>query len=66
MFKVEIVCPFCGGVNYVNVFAEDLAAWKKGDLNAQDAFPYLNANERELLISGICDTCWNELFGGEE
>ncbi len=26
----------------------------------------LDADSRELLISGTCPTCWNETFGDEE
>jgi hypothetical protein len=39
--------------------------WQDGAL-AQDAFPYLSADDRELLISGICPTCWEKSFGGME
>ena len=26
----------------------------------QNACPYLSASDRELLITGICDPCWDE------
>jgi hypothetical protein len=29
---------------------------------AQDAFPHLTADERELLISGTCGSCFNAMF----
>ena len=25
-------------------------------------FDYLSAGQRELMISGTCDTCWNKFF----
>ena len=28
----------------------------------QDIFPELPIEDRELLISGTCGTCWNKLF----
>ena len=37
--------------------------WKDGAF-VQDAFPYLSAEVREMLISGICPSCWNNMFGG--
>ena len=43
----------------------DLQAWIKGK-HAQDAFPYLNAGERELLISGICNSCFDKMMGDYE
>jgi len=32
----------------------------------QDIFPELSIEDRELLISGTCGTCWNKLFPDEE
>ena len=58
-------CPFCGKYHAVEVSEADLAAWEGGEL-AQNAFPYLTADEREILISGICPKCWAETFGEEE
>lgn len=66
MFTNPIVilttCPFCGEDHEVTVEFEDFLFWKAGKL-AQDAFPYLSADEREMLISGICPTCWDKMFG---
>ena len=58
-------CPFCGATNYVLVREEDYIAWQNGEL-AQIAFPYLSTDEREMLISGICPACWDEMFGSDE
>ena len=60
---VVTVCPFCGHANEVEVNEDDYWDWQDGKL-AQDAFPYLSADEREMLISGICPTCWEKSFGG--
>lgn len=37
-----------------------------GDILVQDAFPNLNAEQREFLISGITPQEWNDTFGKEE
>ncbi len=58
-------CPFCGCTNGVEVNEKDYLDWQDGAL-VQDAFPYLNASEREMLISGICPTCWFNTFGSED
>jgi len=58
-------CPFCGRGNEVEVNETDYLDWDDGKM-AQDAFPYLSADEREMLISGCCPQCWNKMFGGEE
>lgn len=58
-------CPFCGRANEVEVNEMDYLDWQDGTF-VQDAFPYLSANEREMLISGICPACWASTFGGED
>ena len=57
-------CPFCGRGNEIEVNESDYWDWDDGEL-VQDAFPYLSADEREMLISGICPTCWKNTFGSE-
>jgi hypothetical protein len=58
-------CPFCGHANEIEVNEADYWDWQDGEL-AQNAFPYLSADEREMLISGICPKCWAKTFGEEE
>ena len=59
-------CPFCHKAHEIAVNEMDYLDWQDGKL-AQDAFPYLSASDREMLISGICDSCWLGMFGtGEE
>ena len=58
-------CPFCGRANEVEVNEMDYLDWDDG-VSAQVAFPYLSAAEREMLISGICPTCWARTFGESE
>ena len=52
-------CPFCGEYHEVLVSEADYAAWQGGEL-VQNAFPYLSADEREILVSGICSECWGK------
>jgi hypothetical protein len=39
-----------------------LAVWKAGAL-IQDAFPTLNAGEREFLKTGMTPNVWDSVFG---
>lgn len=66
LLNVETRCPICGEYSIITVDKEDYLAWQKGDLLAQDAFPYLNVEDREMLISGICPDCWERMFPAEE
>lgn len=59
--EILSTCPFCGRTSSIIVKASDYFDWQDGTL-AQDAFPYLSASEREMLISGICLTCWDDMW----
>ena len=37
-----------------------------GDILIQDAFPNLDAGQREFLLSGVTPQEWEETFGEEE
>lgn len=54
-------CYSCGQPQTVTVPIESLARFRRGEF-AQDVFPTLPAEQREFLISGICGTCWDEMF----
>lgn len=58
---VITVCPFCGKAHEVECNEEDYFDWQDGEL-IQNAMPYLSAQEREYLITGICEDCWNKMF----
>lgn len=66
--EVTIVteCPICHHANEVMVNEEDYLAWAFDGELVQNAFPYLSADEREMLISGICPTCWDKMFGEDD
>lgn len=61
--EVEILtkCPICGEEKKIYVNFEDWIDWTSGT-SVQVAFPYLSADEREQIISGICPTCWARMF----
>jgi len=63
--SVVTTCPFCGHANFVEVNESDYLDWQDGAL-VQNAFHYLSADEREMLISGICPKCWDSMFGSDE
>tara|TARA_R110001583_G_scaffold131565_2_gene283342 strand:- start:580 stop:789 length:210 start_codon:yes stop_codon:yes gene_type:complete len=54
-------CRTCGSQEAITVEAKDLAAWKNGTV-IQEAMPYLDADQREMMISNTCSECWDELF----
>ena len=54
-------CPFCGKAHEVECNEADYLDWQDGEL-IQNAMPYLSAQEREYLITGICEDCWASMF----
>lgn len=44
---------------------EDAQRWVNGEL-IQVAFPYLNADQREILKTGIDSEAWDRMFAGAE
>jgi hypothetical protein len=58
-------CAYCGKPQEVSVWPDDLQKFRDGNY-AQNCFPYLTAEQREFLISGICGTCWDNMFPEEE
>ena len=43
----------------------DLDAYEDGAL-IQDAFPYLTNEQREIILSGMTDDMWGDMFPGDE
>jgi hypothetical protein len=44
---------------------DDAQRWVDGEL-IQNCFPYLNADQREILKTGIDSESWDEMFAGSE
>ena len=61
--KLDVVmtCPICHVDHTVTVNNKDFVDWRAGK-HTQDAFPYLPADQREILITGIDGPCWTRMF----
>ena len=64
-FELECLCNYCDYAEEILVDEADYDAWHNGAL-IQEVFDYLSAGQRELMISGTCDTCWNKFFPNTE
>lgn len=63
---VDIICPCCAGQTALRVPLEGYTEWLQGTILIQNALPTLTPDERELLISGTCEKCFNDLFNTED
>ena len=64
-FHITRNCPRCNKRQEVTAEQQDFIDWQSGKKLIQQAFPYLSAGQREMLITGICDACWDKMFGEE-
>lgn len=59
---ITMTCNMCQQPATVeNVSVDALQRWRAGE-HIQNAFPDMSAGDREILISGTHDECWNKLF----
>ena len=63
--KIQKECPHCHKLQTIDVDDNQYNDWLAGK-NIQRAFPDLTADQREILMSGICPECWEEIFGEED
>lgn len=64
--NVGIECPHCHKVIELPIKEEELLAWNPNEQFVQEAFPELTPGQREMLLSGLCEECWNEIFSEED
>lgn len=63
---VEVWCPSCDHSEVFTMTKEQYRQWYYREKPIQDIFPNIKYDKREMLISGICPKCWDEMFKGEE
>jgi hypothetical protein len=61
---VDATCSQCKRVVDYELPLDGWNAWLYGQL-IQRCFPDMDADRRELLISGLCGTCFDDLFKEE-
>lgn len=59
--SVNTQCRSCGECQMISFNANDWQRWQEGEL-IQVAMPYLSDAEREMMISEICETCFDAMF----
>lgn len=64
MSKIDFVknCLICNKPYTVKIDYSDWLNYKFGRVLIQDAFPYLTPDEQDIITTGICPSCWNDMF----
>lgn len=67
MTKIKTFCPFCETTHIVELNEkqyEQYIKWKSNHIRLQQIDA--PADIREMLLSGICPDCWDNIFDEEE
>jgi len=59
MQEIKAFCGMCDTMHAFEVPVKGFDAWQNGEL-IQTAMPKVPAAMRELLISGMCEECWDK------
>lgn len=62
---VSTQCPMCKTHATINVPLAGYEKWLLKKALIQDALPKLSSLEREQLITGICELCWEKYINTE-
>lgn len=63
-YVIVRTCPFCQKGSRVKVPGSGLWKWEHGEF-VQNAFPDLDADQREQVMTGTHPDCWDAALGGE-
>jgi hypothetical protein len=51
---------------HIDRVSQSWYSWQMNGAYIQTAFSYLNAGQREFIMTGINDVQWNQIFGTKE
>ena len=57
-------CLVCGNRAIVEVPKDGFEEWQSGLVDIQHAMPGLDADQRELLLTGTHAHCWEQMWEG--
>jgi hypothetical protein len=63
--RVPVECSCCGKAKILPLSAAGIQKRAEGGM-IQDCFPDLDRGLREMLVSGTCPECWDEMFSEKE
>ena len=57
---VEIKCDYCSAAYRIHFTEDQERRWKRGQI-IEHVAPSLSPSERELIMGGVCQKCWDAL-----
>lgn len=61
---IECKCDVCKNLKIIMLAPNEYYRIKHGE-NIQDVLPHISIDDRELLISSICGSCFDKILGDE-
>lgn len=65
LVRITSECICCGKVQSIELNESVYVKWIRGE-HIQDVAPELSVDDRELLISGVCGTCFDTMFADDD
>lgn len=65
-YILSLICVVCKRPKEITVSGHEMFKLQTSNLSLQAILPNHTPGEREMFISGICDTCWEEIFKKED
>lgn len=62
MIRYSKICPECGKENIIEMTQEQFDKYFYSRELIQNVFPEKTANEREIIMTGICPKCWKRIL----
>lgn len=62
MVQVRTQCPTCKEKKDVPVKLASYNSWMYHGMLIQEAFPELNDDDRERIMTGTCQKCWDDMW----
>ena len=63
-YAYNIPCPVCKNKTTVEIPGDALFRYRRGAY-IQNAMPMLDDAQREILMTGICGSCWINMFSDD-
>lgn len=64
--NVQTTCPGCGKKTVIEMPLDAYMKWQHEGELIQRAWPEATSEQREMLISGYDNKCWEKIFGDED
>ncbi len=58
---IKLRCRICNKLHFFIITQNEYKRLLNGEL-IQNVLPHFSASQREMLISGICNMCWDIMF----